>query len=190
MKVADVGIFRWFFWALFSWQGCIKRLPFLIGFLFLVLFAGPYTNAAAQVLAVYFVPPASGAAPDQAYVLSLLRHPGMAPALLPIFYVYMALELKRLRSIALDARLCLGLSFLLAALSTYGALYMPSLLQPIAMTTFASHAILATIPAKEDRLHPLERKAKTWKAIATGDGTPRRLSGKDIKHWHVVPKRY
>lgn len=186
MKMADVGFFRWISWVLFGWQGKVKRLPFLVGFLFLVLFAGPYTNAMVQVLAVYFVPPPGGAAPGAAYALSLTRHIGMVPLLLPVFYIYTVLDLKRLRSIGMAPPLGMGLALLMAAMATYGALYMPGLVQIIAMTVFAAHAILAVIPAEEDRVHPLERKARTWKEIATGNGQPLRLSGKAVKHWHIV----
>ncbi|MDR0339672.1 MAG: hypothetical protein LBH65_05275 [Desulfovibrio sp.] len=186
MKMNDVGFPRWLLWALFSPAGRIKRLPYVVSFVILTLFIGPYTRAMAEITALHMFPPEGGAAIDVAYVQALASSSAMIPALLPVFFVYCMLDIKRLRSLGLSLSILLPLAVAFAALTTYPAILAPGLLQPIALTGFAYHAILAVIPAKEDRLHPLERKAMTWKAIATGDGTPRRLSGKDIKQWRIV----
>lgn len=182
MTIADAGFFRWLFWALFSWKGRIKRLPYVGSFFCLVLVVRIYINAAAQWLAVNTLPPPGGAAPDPAYVLGLTSSQHIVPFLLPICYIYIVLDIKRLRSIGAP----LAPAFLFSGITPFVPIFAPGFAEAVVMTTFAYHAILAVIPAKEDRLSPLERKYRTWQAIATGNGAPRRFTGKEIKHWRIV----
>ena len=171
-------------WALFSWRGRIKRMPYAVCFLILALLTRPLMTMAAQTMAVYVLPPPEGTVLDFAYVTSLTLRPEIIPVLLPFCYMYIVLDIKRLRSIGAP----LILAFIFSGLSPFVPLIAPDFAEMAAMTAFAYHAILAVIPAKEDRMSPLERKYRTWQSIATGDGTPRRLSGKDITSWRVVPK--
>lgn len=187
MKAADVGFFRWLVWALFSWKGKIKRLPYIGSFFCLILVVRVYIGVAAQWLAVNVAPPPAGVPLDPAYAVSLATSLYIVPFLLPVCYIYIVLDVKRLRSIGLSD-LQAGLAALLFSGVTpfVPILVEPAFQQMIVMTTFAYHAILAVIPAKEDRMSPLERKYRTWQAIATGDGTPRRLPGKAVKSWRIV----
>lgn len=182
MQVAKDGFIRWFFWAYFSWRGEMKRLPYALGYFAFMLLVPVYTSVAAQWLAVNVVPPPGGGAPDPAYAISLTATTYILPFLLPICFISIALDLKRLRSIG--GPLALAFAFSLA--TVLAPIYAPGLLEMISLTSFAYRAILAVIPAKEDRLSPLERKARTWERLATGTGSPRRLSGKQITEWRIV----
>jgi hypothetical protein len=187
MKAADVGFFRWLFWALLSWQGKMKRLPYIGSFFCLVLTVRIYVNFATQWLAVNAVPPPAGVAPDSAYMISLATSQYIVPFLLPICYIYIVLDIKRLRSIGLNTWQAGLIALVFSGVTPFVPIVVaPAFQQLIIMTTFAYHAILAVIPAREDRISPLERKYRTWRAIATGNGTPRRLPGKAIKSWRIV----
>jgi uncharacterized membrane protein YhaH (DUF805 family) len=182
VNIAEQGFIRCFFWAFFSWRGEIRRLPYALAFFGFVLLARIYASAAAQWLAVTLLPPPGNVAPDPAYVTALASTTAFLPFLLPVCYCAVVLDLKRLRSIGAPA----FLAFLLSGLTPLVPFFAPSLTEMTALSSFAYHAILAVIPAKEDRLDPQEKKARTWKRIATGDGSPRRLRGKDIKEWRIV----
>lgn len=184
--MADVGLARFINWALFSWNGSIKRLPYLGIFFGLVLVARIYLSIAAQWMATNAVPPPDGLKPDAAYVVGLMGSLYIVPFLLPICYIYIMLDIKRLRSIGLGSLPALSMALVFSGLTPFAPIVAPAYIDMVAMTTFAYHAILGTIPAAEDRISPLERKYRVWQAIATGNGTARRLRGKDIKRWHVV----
>lgn len=184
MRVRDKGFLLWLVWAFFDWRGVIKRLPYAIAFFSFSLLVNPYVTIAAQTVAVYFLPPPAGVELDPAYVRQVASSLHMIPFLLPICYMFTVLDMKRLRSI--EAPRILAVIF--ALVSVFVPIFAPAYAEMSAMTVFAYHAILAVIPAKEDRLSPSERKYRTWQAIATGDGTPRRLSGRDIKTWHIVSR--
>lgn len=182
MRLAKVGFLRWFFWAFFSPNGRIKRLPFAISSLILYLLLIPYVPVAAQTLALYWLPPPDGAAPSLEYVRGLAMSASIIPLLLPVCYMRLCLDLKRLRSV--------GVPLLIAV--PFVALFLLSPLIPAeygqmsTMTILGYLAILAVVPAREDRLSPQERKFRTWQAIATGNGAPRRLSGSQILSWNIV----
>lgn len=182
MQVAKAGFLRWLFWALFSFSGRIKRLPFVGATFVVMLLQVPYLSFAMQVLAVFIMPPADGTHPSPEYMAQVRNTLPMVPLLLPIFYLRLALDMKRLRSIGAPVAIAFafGLLFLLSPI------YPESITEMANMTIIAYLGVLAIIPSKEDRMSPLERKFKTWQAIATGDGTPRRLSGKDILEWRIV----
>lgn len=182
MQVAKVGFPRWFAWAFFSPGGRIKRLPYALSSFCLYLLLIPYIPVAAQIMALYILPPPGGARPDLEYVRSLAMSASIMPLLLPVCYVRLCLDFKRLRSIG--APLVIALPF--AALLLFSPLIPPDFGEMNSMTILACLAILSVIPAREDRLSPLERKYRTWQAVATGDGTPRRLSGKEILSWRIV----
>ena len=184
MRVRDKGFPVWLVWAFFDWRGTVKRLPYAIAFFAFTLLVNPYVTIAAQAVAVYFLPPPPGVEMDAAYVRQVAGSLYILPFLLPVCYLFAALALKRRRSLGGP----LVLAPLFALLSVFVPLFAPAYAEMTGMTSFAYHAILAVIPAREDRISPQERKYKTWQAIATGDGTPSRLRGKDIKHWHVVSK--
>lgn len=186
MKAADVGFFRWIVWALFGWNGKIKRLPYLGSFFCLILVVRIYVSAAVQWIAVNLAPPPAGVELDAAYVATLVTSHHIIPFLLPACFIYVMLDVKRLRSIGLGSLPSLGVALLFSGLTPFAPIVVPAFANMVVMTTFAYHAILGVIPAEEDRISPLERKHRTWQAIATGDGTPRRLRGKDIKTWHIV----
>lgn len=182
MRVRDKGPLLWLVWAFFSWRGRIKRIPYAVAFVLLVMLARLYVTIVAQTVAVYLFPPPGGAEIDLDYVRQLAASTHIVPFLIPAFYMYTVLDIKRLRSIGAP----LVLSAVFAAISLLVPIFLPQFTEMSAMTVFAYHAILAVLPAKEDRMSPYERKYKLWQSLATGDGTPRRLSGKDIKHWHIV----
>lgn len=182
MRFSDAGFLRWTAWAFFSWQGRIKRLPYAATFFALVLVVRAYATAAAQWMAVNVLPPPPGVALDPAYVAKVATSPEMAIFLLPVCYIYIVLDVKRLRSIGAP----LALAFVFSGLTPFVPLFAPTLAQIIILTTFAYHAILAVVPAAEDRVSPLERKAGLWRSLATGTGMPRRLRGADIKFWRIV----
>lgn len=186
MKVADAGFFRWIAWALFSWNGTIKRLPYLGSFFCLVLVVRVYVSAAVQWLAVNVAPPPPGVELDAAYVATFATSRYIIPFLLPVCFIYLMLDVKRLRSIGLSSLHALGVALIFSGLTPFAPIAAPAFANMVVMTTFAYHAILGVIPAAEDRISPAERKYRTWRALATGDGTPRRLRGKDIKTWHIV----
>lgn len=182
MQLAKVGFITWFSWAFFSWKGRMKRLPFAVASLCLYLLLVPYVPIAAQTLAVYFMPPAGGGSPDLEYVRTLANSVYMVPLLLPVCYMRLCLDFKRLRSI--EAPLLIALPFV--GLLLFSPVLPPDLGQMSTLTIFAYLGIMAIIPAKEDRVSPHERKYRTWQAISTGDNKPIRLRGKDIKGWRIV----
>ena len=182
MQLAKVGFLRWFAWAFFSPSGRIKRLPYAISAFCLLLLLKPYTAIAVQTLAVYIMPPPEGAAPTIEYVRELSLSWHIVPLLAPICYMRLCLDIKRLRSVGTSLLICLPF----AAMFLFSPIIPPEYGEMNSLTIFAYLAILAVIPAREDRMNPLERKYRTWQAIATGDGTPRRLSGKDIKSWRIM----
>lgn len=182
MTIAEHGFFPWVGWAFFNWRGRIKRLPYALGFLCLVLLVRIYTSAVAQWIAVNVAPPPQGIPLDPSYVGEMMHSPHIVPFLIPIAYLFIVLDIKRLRS--MGAPILLAVVF--SGLSPFVPVYFPGIQETSVMTMFAYHAILAVVPAKEDRLSPLERKALVWKALATGSGMPRRLRGRDIKSWHIV----
>ena len=182
MKIAEQGFFRWCFWAFFQWRGEMRRLPYILAFFAFVLVVRIHVSAAAQWLAVNVLPPPGNVVPDPAYAASLALTPAIIPFLLPVCYCYIVLDVKRLRSIGAP----LLPAFLFSGLTPFVPIFAPQLTEATVLTTFAYPAILAVIPAQEDRLPLPEKKARTWKRIATGNGTPRRLRGKDIKEWRIV----
>ncbi len=182
MRFRDKGFLPWLGWALLSWRGSIKRMPYAVSFFCLLLVTPIYVRIAAESLAVYLLPPPPGVELNPAYVRGLAGSAAMLPLLLPVLYVFVALDIKRLRS----AGGPLILAVIFAVLTLAGPIFAPGAAEMLSLTGFAYHAILAVIPAKEDRISPQERKYRTWRAIATGDGSPRRLAGKDVKVWHVV----
>jgi hypothetical protein len=139
-------------------------------------------TAAAPWLAVTVLPPPGNAVPDPAYAASLASTTAIIPFLLPVCYCAIVFDVKRLRSIGAP----LALAFIFSGMTPFVPIFASRLTEVAIMITFAYHAILALIPAQEDRLAPLEKKARTWKRVATGDGTPRRLRGKDITEWRIV----
>lgn len=184
MRLAEAGFPIWFVWAFFSPGGRIKRLPFMVSSFILYLLLSPYLNIAAQILAVYILPPPEGGPPSPEYVKALsMSAPGVL-LMLPVCYIRLCLDVKRLRSIG--APVLIAVPF--AALLLFSPLIPVALGEMNSMGIFAYLAILAVIPAREDRMSPLERKYRTWQAIATKDGTPRRLSGKEILSWRIVPQ--
>lgn len=185
MQIAKDGYLRWFFWAFFSWKGRIKRLPFAGATFCLMLFQVPYLSFAIQFLAVYIVPPADGSFPTPAYASEMGRTMAMIPFMLPIALLRFGLDIKRLRSIGAP----LAIAAVFGVLFLISPIFTPGITEMINMTTIAYLGILAILPAKEDRMSSLERKHRAWQSLATGDGTPRRLSGKDILSWKVVRKQ-
>lgn len=182
MQLAKAGFPRWFAWAFFSPSGRIKRLPFAACSFILYLLLIPYVSIAAQTLAVYVLPPPEGGQPTLEYVRGLSLSAAIIPLLLPACSIRLCLDVKRLRSIG--ASVLIAVPF--AALFLFSPLLPAELGEMNSMTVFAYLAILAVIPAKEDRMSPLERKYRTWQAIATGNGAPRRLSGAEITSWRIV----
>lgn len=182
MQAAKVGLFRWFIWALFSFSGRIKRLPFAGATFIVMLLQVPYLSIAMQTLAVYILPPPDGSHPSPEYMAQVRNTLAMVPLMLPICFLRLALDIKRLRSIG--APVAIAIAF--AALFLFSPVYPPSITEMANMSMIAYIGVLAIIPSKEDRMSPLERKYNTWKAIATGDGTPRRLTGKDIHEWRIM----
>jgi hypothetical protein len=182
MRAPKVGFLRWLGWAFFSPDGQIKRLPFAGTSFLLYLLLILYTPIAAQVLAVYILPPPGGGLPSVDYVRGLALGPAFIPLLLPGAYMRLCLDLKRLHSIG--APRIIAVPFV--SLFLFSPLIPADFREISTMIVLGYLVILAVIPAKEDRMEPLERKYRTWQAIATGDGTPRRLSGRDILSWRVV----
>ncbi|MDL2316564.1 hypothetical protein LJC59_05725, partial [Desulfovibrio sp. OttesenSCG-928-A18] len=174
MTISEHGFLRWIAWALFSCNGRIKRFPYAFAFFFLILLMRIYINLATQLIAAYFVQVPAGMELNPEFFAALATSNYVLPFMVPVFYIYVALDIKRLRSIEAPMIPLIACAF--AAISCLTPVFFPALGEMAAMTTFAYHAILALIPAKEDRLHPLERKARTWKALAKGDGQPIRLS--------------
>lgn len=186
MKFSDVGLLRWIFWAYLSWKGVIKRLPYAIGFFALVICVQTYTTAVAQWVAVNIAPPPAGMELNAEYVVSIASSIHIAPFILPVCYIYMALDFKRMRSVGLSALPAFGIALFFSGAGPFMPIFVQGAGQATAMIVFAYHAILAILPAAEDRLSPLERKYKTWQSIATGNGTPCRLSGGDVKEWRII----
>ncbi|MCL1939184.1 MAG: hypothetical protein FWG04_00790 [Desulfovibrionaceae bacterium] len=182
MRVAKVGFLRWLGWAFFSPSGQIKRLPFAGTSFLLYLLLILYTPIAAQILAVYILPPPGGGPPSVDYVRGLALSPALIPLLLPGAYMRLCLDLKRLHSIG--APRIIAVPFV--SLFLFAPLIPANFSEISSLGVLAYLAILAAIPAREDRMDPLERKYRTWQAIATGNGTARRLSGREILSWRVV----
>lgn len=182
MTLAEHGFLRWFFWALFSWRGRMKRVPYAFFTLFLLLLQKTYLSIAMQVLAVYIIPPPDGGVPTMEYAVGLGTSLYMVPMMLPLFLLRLSLDVKRLRSIGAP----LLLAPVLGSILLFSPIFPERIVEMANLTVVAYIGILAIIPSQEDRMHPLQRKARTWRAIATGDGTPVRLSGKDIKGWRIA----
>ena len=182
MRVRDKGPLRWLAWAFFSWTGKIKRRPYADGFGVLLLVRSLYQNAVVRTVAEYIYPPAGGGPVSLEYITDLAKSPRILPFLLPLVYMYSVLGFKRLRSI--EAPVFIAVIF--AALGLSAPILMPQYAEMLSLSVFAYHAILTVLPAKEDRISPYERKYRVWQAIATPEGGPVRLRGKDIKHWHIV----
>ena len=182
MRVAQVGFLRWLGWAYFSPGGQIKRLPFAGASFLLFFLLILYVLIAAQILAVYILPPPEGGPPSVHYMRDLAMSSALVPLLLPGAYMRLCLELKRLRSIG--APLIIAVPFV--SLYLFSRIIPENFREISSLSVLAYLAILAVIPAKEDRVEPLERMARTWQTVVTGDGTPRRMSGKDILAWRVV----
>lgn len=182
MRVRDKGPIPWAGWALFGWKGKIKRLPYAVAFGILFLLTPLYQIAVVPMVAEYIYPPPGGAAISLEYVKQLATSPRILPFLLPLLYMYSVLDFKRLRSIGGP----IFIAVLFACLSMAAPVYLPKYAEMISLSVFAYHAILAVLPAREDRISPYERKYRVWQAIAARDGGPVRLPGKAVKHWHIV----
>lgn len=182
MRVKDKGPLPWIGWAFFSWQGKMKRLPYMVSFAILFFLTRFYQIATVPLAAEYFFPPPGGAAIDVAYIVQLAASPQILPFYIPLIYMYTVLDIKRLRSVGGP----LFISVLFAVASFVAPVYLPKYAEMLSLSIFAYHAILAVLPAQEDRISPYERKYRVWQTLFTGDGTPRRLNGKEIKHWHIV----
>ncbi len=182
MPPCKAGSPRWCLWAFFSPVGTIKRLPFAVCTFILYLLMQPYVSAAIQILAVHILPPPDGGRPSPEYARALAMSASAIPLLLPLCFMRLCLEMKRLRSIGVSPLIALPF----AALFLFSPLIPPSLGEMSTLSAVAYLGILAVVPAKEDRMSPLERKSLTWRAIATGNGTPRRLSGAEILSWRIV----
>ena len=186
MHVKDKGPIPWLGWALFSWKGKIKRLPYAVAFVILTFLGRFYPIIVVPLVAQYIYPPADGAQMSVEYIKSLAANPLILLFYTPLLYVYMVLDIKRLRSIEISIALATALAALFAAASLASPILVPQYAQQLSLSIFCYHAILAVLPAKEDRISPYERKYRVWRAIANGKGDPVRLSGKAIKHWHIV----
>ena len=182
MRVRDKGPIPWLFWALLGWRGKIKRLPYAVAFGILFLLTPLYQIAVVPMVAEYLYPPPGGAAISLEYVKQLASSPQILPFLIPLLYMYSVLDFKRLRSI--EGPIVIGVLF--AALSMAGPIYLPKYAEMMSLSVFAYHAILAVLPAKEDRISPYERKYRVWQSLAGEAGEPIRLPGKAIRHWHIV----
>jgi hypothetical protein len=186
MRVKDKGPIPWLAWAYFDCRGAIKRMPYAVAYVILVFLVNIFGSMIPPAVAVYIFPPPAGTEVNAAWLEQLVASGKVLPFMLPFFYIYVVLDLKRLRSIGTPLLVSLGCPVLFAALSLAAPLVLPKLVQECAMAVFAYHAILFVVPAREDRVSPLERKYMVWQALATGDGTPRRLTRKEIKGWRIV----
>jgi hypothetical protein len=186
MRVKDKGPIPWLGWAYFSWRGAIKRLPYAVAYIILVFLANTFGNMIPAAVALNLFPPPAGVELNAEWLQQLVQSGKVLPFLLPFWYMYTMLDLKRMRSIGTPLVVSFGCPALFAFLSLAAPVIMPDYVRECAMTVFAFHAILFVIPAKEDRISAYERKYRVWQLLATGNGTPKRLNRKDIKAWHVV----
>lgn len=182
MRVRDKGPVLWLLWAIFSWNGKIKRLPYAAAFGILFLLTSLYQIAVVPTVAEYVYPPPGGAPLSLEYIKELAKSREILPFLLPLIYMYSALGFKRLRSV--EAPIFIAVIFATAGMTA--PILLPKYAEMISLSVFAYHAILVVLPAKEDRISPYERKYRVWQALARPEGGPIRLPGKAIKHWHIV----